>query len=107
MVNKGSTTTFFFLSILLFFFWSTVETPKCSLIHTLTYSHRVLKYHTEEDTYCKTVVLDFSAQKPRALVASKAPRGRYDFDKPENITDLYQQSKKKNKNKNKLKISII
>ena len=41
------------------------------------------------------VVLDFSALKPRALVASKAPRGHYDFDKPENITDLYRQSNKK------------
>ena len=25
-------------------------------------------------------------------MVSEAPRGRYDFDKPENITDLYRQS---------------
>ena len=31
------------------------------------------------------VVLDFPALKSRALVASKAPKGCYDFDKPENI----------------------
>ena len=45
-----------------------------------------------EDPYRKTVVFHLSALKPRALVASKAPRGCYDFDKPENITDLYRQS---------------
>ena len=32
-----------------------------------------------EETRCKMVILDFSALKHRALVASKAPRGRYDF----------------------------
>ena len=42
------------------------------------------------------VVLYFPALKPIALVASKALRGRYDFDKPKNITDLYgNQIKKK------------
>ena len=30
-----------------------------------------------------------STKTRRALVASKAPRRRYDFDKPANITDLY------------------
>ena len=36
-----------------------------------------------------------SSLKPRALVASKAFRGCYDFDKAENITDLYRQPYKK------------
>ena len=35
-----------------------------------------------EDTYCKKVVFYLSALKPNVVVASKAPRGRYDFDKP-------------------------
>ena len=34
-----------------------------------------------------------SALKPEAEMVSEASRGRYDFDKPENITDLYRQSK--------------
>ena len=41
-----------------------------------------------EYTYCKRVALDL-VLKPRALVASKAPRGRYDFGKPKNTTDLF------------------
>ena len=45
------------------------------------------------------VVLYFLGLKPRAPVASKAPRGRCDFEKPENNTDLYRQSKKKKKKK--------
>ena len=34
----------------------------------------------------------FSALKPEAEMASEASRGRYDLDKPENITDRYRQS---------------
>ena len=45
-----------------------------------------------EDTYCKKVVFHMSALKPGAEMVSEASRGRYDFDKPENITDLYRQS---------------
>ena len=39
-----------------------------------------------EDTYRKKVVFHLSAVKPEAEMVSEAPRGRYDFDKPENIT---------------------
>ena len=54
-----------------------------------------IKVKYEEDTYRKTAVLHFSALKPKALVASKATKGRYDFDKPDKITDLSRQSNKK------------
>ena len=40
------------------------------------------------------VVHDFQVPKPRALVAFKAPRGRYDFDKPENIGNQIKKLKK-------------
>ena len=43
------------------------------------------------DGYRKTVILDFPALKPTALMASKAYRGRYDFDKPENIGNQIKQ----------------
>ena len=33
-----------------------------------------------------------AALKPETEMVSEASRGRYDFDKPENITDLYRQS---------------
>ena len=52
--------------------------------------HGVVIY--EEDTYRKKVVFNLSALKPKAVVASKAPRGRYDFDKHENIMGKYRQS---------------
>ena len=38
-------------------------------------------FHTQEE----------EALKPRALVVSEASKGRYDLDKPENITDLYRR----------------
>ena len=44
-----------------------------------------------EDTYRKKVVFYLLALKPKATVASKAPRGRYNFDKPKNITGKYRQ----------------
>ena len=37
-----------------------------------------------------------SALKPEAEMISEAFRGCYDFDKPENITDLYRQSNRTN-----------
>ena len=45
-----------------------------------------------EDTYHKKVDFHLSALKPEADMASEASRGRYDLDKPENITGRYQQS---------------
>ena len=35
-------------------------------------------------------------KKPKAEMVSEAPRGRYDFDKPENITDHHRQSNRTN-----------
>ena len=49
-----------------------------------------------EDTYRKNVVFLLSALKPEAEMVSDASRGRYDFEKPENITDLYRQSNQTN-----------
>ena len=48
-----------------------------------------------EDTYRK-VVFHLSALKPEAEMISEASRGCYDFDKPENITDLYRHSNRTN-----------
>ena len=45
-----------------------------------------------EYTYRKKVVFHFSALKTKAEMVSEASRGRDDFDKPENITDLCRQS---------------
>ena len=45
-----------------------------------------------EDTYHKKVDFHLSALKPEADMASEASRGRYDLDKPENITGHYRQS---------------
>ena len=59
-------------------------------LNKLMFQHGVVVYR--EDTYCKKVVFHLSALKPKALVAFKAPRGHYDFDKPENITGIYRQS---------------
>ena len=42
-----------------------------------------------EDTYRKKVVFHLSELKPEAEMVSEASRDRYDFDKPENITDLF------------------
>ena len=42
-----------------------------------------------EDTYRKKVIFYLSALKPEAEMASEASRGRYDLDKPENITGHY------------------
>ena len=58
------------------------------------FGHGVVIYG--EDTYRKKVVFHLSALKPEAEMVSEASRGRYDFDKPENITDLYQQSNRTN-----------
>ena len=43
-------------------------------------------------------MVDFhlSALNPRAPVVSDHSRGRYDFDKPKNITDVYPQSNQTN-----------
>ena len=41
---------------------------------------------------CKKVVFYWSALKPEDEMVSEASRGRYDLDKPENITDRYRQS---------------
>ena len=49
-----------------------------------------------EDTYLKKVVFYLSELKPEAEMVSEASRGRYDFNKPENITDLYRQSHRTN-----------
>ena len=54
------------------------------------YSYIVVIYG--EDTYHKKVVFHLSALKPEAEMVSEASRERYDFDKPENVTDLYRQS---------------
>ena len=56
--------------------------------------HGVVLYG--EDTYRKKVVFHLSALKPEAEMVSEASRGRYDFDKPENITDLYWQANRTN-----------
>ena len=53
-------------------------------------SHGVVIYG--KDTYRKKVVFYLSALKPEVEMESEASRGRYDVDKPENITDLYRQS---------------
>ena len=45
-----------------------------------------------EDTYHKKVDFHLSALKPEAEMASEASRGRYDLDKPENITGRFRQS---------------
>ena len=55
--------------------------------------HRVVTYG--EDTYCKKVVFRLSALKPNAEMVSEASRGRYDLDRPENITDCHWQSNRK------------
>ena len=49
-----------------------------------------------EDTYCKKVVFHLSALKLEAEMVSEASRGHYDFDKSENIIDLYRQSNRTN-----------
>ena len=49
-----------------------------------------------EKTLSQKDCFSLSALKPEAEMISKAFRGRYDFDKPENITDLYRQSNRKN-----------
>ena len=55
-----------------------------------------------EDTYRKKVVFYLLALKPKAEMVSEASRGCYDFDKPENITDLsYWQSNRTNWKKKK------
>ena len=61
-------------------------------------------YKTYSFAYTKYIVLRmymvlhaaWSALKPEAEMVSEASRGRYDFDKPVNITDLYQQSNRTN-----------
>ena len=50
------------------------------------------KVYYGEDTYRKKVVFYLSALKPEVEMAYKASRGRYDLDKPENITGHYRQS---------------
>ena len=57
--------------------------------HSHLQNHGVVIYG--EGTYLK-IVFHLSTLKPKALVASKAPRGRCDFDKFENITGKYRQS---------------
>ena len=54
------------------------------------------RYTYGEDTYRKTVDFHLSALNPRAPMVSDRSRGSYDFDKPENITDLYRQSNQTN-----------
>ena len=68
--------------------------------HKIEFDHGVVIYG--EDTYRK-VVFHLSALKPKAEMVSEASRGRYDCDKPENITDLYRQSNQTNWKKKKKK----
>ena len=56
----------------------------------MLFPHGVVIYG--EDTYRKKVVFHLSALKLEAAMISEASRGCYDFDKPENIKDLYRQS---------------
>ena len=42
------------------------------------------------------IVFYSSVLKPKAEMVSEASRGRYDLDKPENITDRYRQLKSDN-----------
>ena len=51
-----------------------------------TQNHGVVIYR--EDTYRKKVVFHLSALKPEVEMVSEASRERYNFEKPENITDV-------------------
>ena len=46
----------------------------------------------KEDTYRKKAVFHLLTLKPEAEMVSEASRGCNDFDKHENITDLYRRS---------------